>query len=899
MATKRRSSPPRPEEGIWKGEERYRLLSEAALENIAIIDRGTIVDVNDAFVKTSGYDRSEIIGQPAVKFAAPESREAIINNIISGSEEPYDAVGLKKDGTTFPVEITGRQISFKGRKVRVTVLRDITKRKRTEEALRVSEENLRAFAANANDGILIAVEGGKFVFANKRAAEIIGYSVDELLNLTFRDLAPPKELARLLGNLSRRLQGKSAPRQYESVLRRKDGVIVPVEMTASRTIWKGQPAAPAIFRDISERKCAEEMLRESEEKYRVLVEQAKDAVFIIQDGKYVFVNRATMEMTGYSEEELLSMHFLDLVALEARDSIGRRYKRRMQGVQEPPVSEAKIICKNGMTKHAEATAIHIQYKGKPAVLGVVRDISERKHAEELLKESENKYRTLVEQSLQGMIIAQGIPPRIVFTNPALAEMLGYGVEELLSLSPEGIRGLVHPGDQKMFFQRYGDRLAGKDAPPHYEFRAVRKDGQMLWAEMHSTRITYQGKAAVQAVFIDRTDHRAAEEALRESEQRYREIASSTPGVVYQSVMHKDGSISLLFLGDGVKDLVGEEPNEIMDDLSKMFEYVIPEDRDRLRRITDESKNSSDPMEFELRLKSKTGEIKWLRVVSKAHLLPDGNIMRNGVAYDITEHKWVEEQIRRYSKELEEKVKERTEQIRELERRHADSEKLAATGRMAARIAHEINNPLAGIKNSFLLIKDAISPGHPYYKYVGIIENEINRMARVVHRTFDLYRPDQEAVRTFSVSAVIWDIIALLEPSANKKHIEFAVGLPKTPLTVSLQEGYLTQILFNIINNAIEASPKKETIKIKAAFIDHVLTLTVADRGPGIPEEIRSQIFEPFFTTKSQETTGGLGLGLSVSKSMVDAMGGTVDFDTKVGKGTTFRIQIPIIELAKG
>jgi two-component system sporulation sensor kinase C len=771
MATKRRSSTLRPEEGIWESEERYRLLFETAQANILLLDQGRIIDANNAFISTFGYERTEIIGQLAIKFVAPESRELAERNISSGYEEPYEIECLRKDGTTFPGQIYGRQISLERRTLRVTVIRDITVRKRAEHALRESEENFRALADSASDGIIIPNSAGAFVYANRRAAEITGYSIEELLSMTMNDLTTSEEINKLLLNLKNRLRGKPAPNQYETLLKRKDGTIIPIEVAPSVISWKGQPASPAVF----------------------------------------------------------------------------------------------------------------------------RDISKRKRAEELIKESESKYRTLVEQSLQGMLIAAGIFPRILYANSALANILGYTIEELLNLTPEGIRKLVHPEDQEMFFGRYQERLQGKTVPSRYEIRALRKDGSMRWMELLSSRITYEGKPAVQAVFLDRTERKLAEEALKESEAKYREIASSIPGIVYQSITHKDGTISLKFLSENVQEYFGISSDEIKTDISKIFSIVLPEDHDNLKYIIADMPGNMEDMETEIRTKSKTGEIKCLRIISKPHFLPDGSILRNGVAYDITEHKWVEEQVRRYSEELEERVRERTEQIRNLERRHADSEKLAATGRMAARIAHEINNPLAGIKNSFLLIKDSISPTHPYHKYVGIIEKEIDRIARIVRRTFDLYRPDREIPKEFSLRTAIGDIVTLLEPFANKNKIRFDVKIPETPAMVTLQEGYLTQVLFNIINNAIEASPKQGLIEITAKTINQQLIIEVIDQGKGIPEEIRTNIFEPFFTTKSHESSGGLGLGLSVSKSMVEAMGGIIDFESEVGKGTVFRVSIPLPE----
>ncbi len=259
---------------------------------------------------------------------------------------------------------------------------------------------------------------------------------------------------------------------------------------------------------------------------------------------------------------------------------------------------------------------------------------------------------------------------------------------------------------------------------------------------------------------------------------------------------------------------------------------------------------------------------------------------------IVERNRAEEQVRLYSEELEELVNSRTQRIQELERQRAESEKLAATGRMAARIAHEINNPLAGIKNSFLLIKKVIPQSHRYHSFVGRIEKEIDRIARIVRQMFDLYRPDQESARKFLINETIGDVVAMLKASASQRDVLVEVEA-NASIHVTMPEGPVQQVLYNVIQNAIEASPDGRPVKIVAAVRGGLLTITVADRGSGIPEEARERIFEPFFTTKDDLARAGLGLGLSVSKSMVEAMGGTLDFKSEVDQGTVFRINLPL------
>ncbi len=251
----------------------------------------------------------------------------------------------------------------------------------------------------------------------------------------------------------------------------------------------------------------------------------------------------------------------------------------------------------------------------------------------------------------------------------------------------------------------------------------------------------------------------------------------------------------------------------------------------------------------------------------------------------------EEQLRIYNEELEKLLEERTKRIHELERQRMENEKLAITGRMAARVAHEINNPLAGIQYSFLLIKDCVPEDHKHYGYVGMIEKEIKRIASIVKQMLDLNQPLNKRDQAFNINVTIRDVIAMLKGNCEKHGVEINYNTCNELLMVPMYEDSLRQVLFNIIQNAIEASPKGGEVKVTLKDGEEYLAIMVADNGSGISDELRSQIFEPFFTTKSEISTGGLGLGLSICKGILETMGGSLSFKSERNKGTTFAITI--------
>ena len=261
--------------------------------------------------------------------------------------------------------------------------------------------------------------------------------------------------------------------------------------------------------------------------------------------------------------------------------------------------------------------------------------------------------------------------------------------------------------------------------------------------------------------------------------------------------------------------------------------------------------------------------------------------------DITEYRNMEEQIREYNEDLKKIVEERTTRIKELERQRMENEKLAITGRMAARVAHEINNPLAGIQNSFLLIKDSIPEDHQHYEYVERIDREIKRISSIVRQMLDLNRTPKQGLQEFNIDTTILDVVAMLKVNCDKRGVTVNYDTCSELLKVFMLEDSLRQVLFNIIQNAIDASPEGGRVDITLKDVNGYLKILVADKGSGIPEELQLKIFEPFFSTKGKIPTGGLGLGLSICKGTLDIMGGSLSFKSEENEGTVFTIELPI------
>jgi two-component system sporulation sensor kinase C len=435
--------------------------------------------------------------------------------------------------------------------------------------------------------------------------------------------------------------------------------------------------------------------------------------------------------------------------------------------------------------------------------------------------------------------------------------------------------------------------------------------------------------AIAGMFGIALDRRLAEQALEVSERIYRSRFENSPIALWEEDFSGAKSRIDALRASGVEDFKAyfeSHPDEVLEcaarvrltdanraslelygaetieefdkvTIENVKQWTLEEYRDILVGIA----NGLTGFEMEYATKTARGEERYLQVRWAAAPGYEDDLSRIQVSVvDLTRRKQAEDAVRRaetqlrcYSEDLEEMVAERTARIRVLERQRSESEKLAATGRMAARVAHEINNPLAGIKNSFQLLKQTMDTDHPYYHYAPRLEKEIDRIAGIVRRMFDLYSPNETKAVEVSVGEIINGVVAILENACRASEIELKVSVPDQLVTTCLPKGYLNQILFNLIQNSVEASGPGDTVEVGASLDQDRLSITVRDRGTGIDPQIAHRVFEPFFTTKENPACSGLGLGLSVSKGMVDAMGGTLTFESKPAEGTTFTVVLPV------
>jgi PAS domain S-box-containing protein len=381
--------------------ERYMKLVQNIPDYILVHRNGIILFVNHAAARSFGYTSDELIGSDIMRYLTEESQKRVSELMprrVAGETFPsYEITILTKDGIPKITEVHGVLIQFEGGPASLNVLTDVTEQHRVMRELKENEEKFRNIFDMMNDGIHIheiLPDGspGRFIDLNRVACEMVGYSREEMLRhspLDFSTEYHSLALDEIIGELS-----GADHTIFETRLIRKDGPVIPVEINAHKVRLQGKEVIVSVVRDITLRKQVEDALRESETKYRQLVENANEAIVVAQDGMMKLVNARMIDLTGFSESELLSRPFTDFIHPEDQALVLETHYRRLAGESPPSRYTFRLIKKDKAITWVEISAVLIQWEGIPATLDFLINITDRKQAEEAVRESNKKLRLL-------------------------------------------------------------------------------------------------------------------------------------------------------------------------------------------------------------------------------------------------------------------------------------------------------------------------------------------------------------------------------------------------------------------------------------------------------------------------------------------------------------------------
>lgn len=351
--------------------------------------------------------------------------------------------------------------------------------------------------------------------------------------------------------------------------------------------------------------------------------------------------------------------------------------------------------------------------------------------------------------------------------------------------------------------------------------------------------------------------------------------------------------TLVWVNPAVERLTGYSPRECLD----MADYPLPiiarEDKRLFNRAIQRAKALELGNDIEFRVNRRDGARRWMAMSWQPMFDTDDRHLgfRTSIR-DITERWNLRNRFRQQANRLEAIVQERTARIRKLEEHRRKMEQIAALGELAHGVAHEINNPLAGIRNAFELFKSGTSPEHPHFDLIDLIDREIERISGIIHHLYQLYRREPQPAIELALADAAHDVVRLLGSVARQHAVTLVPGEVDCDDRVRLPEGEVKQILYNLVRNAIQASEGGSNVDISLAAGAGEIAVEVEDRGTGIAPELLSRIFEPYFTTKPSRPSTGMGLGLSISRSLIESMGGRIEVESQPGRGSRFRAVFP-------
>jgi len=725
--------------------------------------------------------------------------------------------------------------------------------------------------------------------------EMLGYSGDELIGQSARILYENDEEFERVGREKYKDIEEKGIGGIETRWRCKDGRVIDVHLRST-------PVNPAdlsqgiIFTalDITEGKRAQKALSESERRYRRITESITDYIFTVRmaNGRpaETYHGPNCVAVTGYTSEEFSSDPFLwiRMVPEEDRDLVRTQASELLAG-HEPRSIEHRIMRKDGQIRWVSNSLVP-SYDVEGHLLsydGLIRDITNRKIAEETLRESEERYRQLVETMNEGLAMADH-DYLFTFVNERFAEMLGYSREEMLGCH---LLEFVHGDYQDFMKEQMAKRRGGETKS--YEIDWLAQDGRRVYT-LISPRVFFDSQGQFTGslgVLTDITDRKRAEEALqkahaelelrvrertaellstneqlkreiedrkrveeelRQSETRYRHLINSIPSIVYRG--YQDWSVD--FMDEKVELLTGFSMEEFNSRKKKWSDLVVESDFEIAKRAFVQALKTNKFYVREYRIETKFGEILWIQDRGQIVCNEEGNVdYVSGVFFDVTQRKQLEKAI-------------------------VQREKLNTLGTIAAEVAHEIRNPLVSLGGFARRLQQKF----PDLPECEVILQESQRLERILSRIRNYLKPVQVSPQGCSVNSIITHCVDLLSPETELRRITCKLKLHPNLSEVNTDPEILTQIFVNLILNAAEAMENGGVLAIRT--FESEQDLYIEFKNPAPDKEIKHPelLFMPF-------AEGGESIGLPLCYRLLKNMGGLLAY-TSEGDHMAFTVSLP-------
>ncbi|MGC9307217.1 MAG: PAS domain S-box protein, partial [Thermoplasmatota archaeon] len=622
------------------------ILDQANVWLDVLDSQGNVVLWNQAAEDISGYTQEEVVGHGQIwdwLYPDPAYRQEIIEQaaaIIDGEAvQDFETIIQTKDGEERIISWYSRDItSDEGEHIGSIALgRDITDRRRVEQALEESEQRYRTIVEHAHDWIWTLDRDGRLTFANRAVQQGTGYDFSEQDGAHFSSFIHPDDLPHIREIFEQTLSGKHS--SYTVRILDSEGRTVHLEVSSAPR-WQDDEIVGTIAfgRDVTEQVVLEDKLQESEERYRAMVEQSHDAVAIIQDEAFLFVNARLCEITGYSQETFDDLNVGDIIHPDDRARLEEMIHRRMRGETTEPTVQVTLRTERGAIRHGEFSVTPIFYGGQTAVLASIRDVTERRHIEQRLRESEQRLRDLLETTSDCIweIDTEG---KYTFVSGSVEAVLGYTPDELIGTSPFS---LMPESEAQRMRQLFMEKATAREPLVDVENRNVSKNGNdviMLTSAVpiiddDGTLTGYRG------IDKDVTEQKRAEAIARRQEKLSHLLLNATHDLGL--LLDVDGTI--LTLNEAMAASLGVKREDVIQTDSRQYAqpgifdpYIYADRMEKVREV----QRTGQPVQFEDTRKGQWFDSRFYPIFDE-----DGDVIQIAIfVRDITEQKRMEQELK--------------------------------------------------------------------------------------------------------------------------------------------------------------------------------------------------------------------------------------------------------------